>query len=272
MRVSLATKNIVGGTIFMQEIQIFNNPEFGDIRTVTIDGEPWFVSVDVAKALGYKKTVNMTKLVDDEDKRNISSSVLEEQVYKQNYTLGTINESGLYAAIFGSKQENAKKFKKWVTSEVLPSIRKTGGYGQPQLPDNPMELLEIHYQALKQVDSKVDVVSAEVQTVKQDLEKFKADVPAFNADTKDIQNALRKKAIEVLGGKESNAYNDNSVRGYAFADIQIELRRQFGVKRYDQIKHKDVKVALRIIEEYKPPIHIKNKIEMANAQQSLDLK
>lgn len=122
------------------------------------------------------------------------------------------------------------------------------------------------------MNKRVDEVTEEVKSFKEDLAKFKADVPAFNADTKDIQNALRKKAIEILGGKESNAYNDNSVRGYYFADIQIELRRQFGVKRYDQIKHKDVAVALKIIEEYKPPIRIKDKIEMANARQSLELK
>ena len=257
----------------MQEIQIFNNPEFGDIRTVMIDGEPWFVSKDISEKLGYTKTFSMTKQIDKEDKRIFDCSLQEDANFSSKARqVGVINESGLYSAIMGSKLKNAKSFKRWVTKEVLPSIRKTGGYGQPQLPENPMELLEIHYQALKQVDGKVDAVSAEVRSVKEDLEKFKADVPAFNADTKDIQNALRKKAIEILGGKESNAYNDNSVRGYAFADIQIELRRQFGVKRYDQIKHKDVKIALKIIEEYKPPIHIKDKIEMANAQQSLNLK
>lgn len=123
-----------------------------------------------------------------------------------------------------------------------------------------------------ELNQRVDEVTEAVKSVKEDLEKFKADVPAFNADTKEIQDKLRKKAIKVLGGKESNAYHDNSIRGYAFADIQIELRRQFGVKRYDQIKHKDVPVALKIIEEYRPPIHIRNKISMANAQQSLDLE
>lgn len=116
----------------MDEIRIFENQEFGKIRTVIIDDEPWFVSADVSKALGYVRTPNMIKLVDDEDKRNISSSDLEHQVYKQSYTIGIINESGLYAAIFGSKQENAKKFKRWVTSEVLPQIRKTGVYGKPE--------------------------------------------------------------------------------------------------------------------------------------------
>ena len=96
----------------MNEIMTFSNSEFGEIRTVTIDGEPWFVAKDISEKLGYARTPNMIKLVDDEDKRNISSSDLEQQVYKQNYTIGIINESGLYAAIFGSKQENAKKFKK----------------------------------------------------------------------------------------------------------------------------------------------------------------
>lgn len=117
----------------MNELKIFENEEFGKIRTVIIEGEPWFVSADVSNALGYTKTANMTKLVDKEDKKNISSSILKEQVYKQAYTLGIINESGLYAAIFGSTLDNAKKFKRWVTSEVLPQIRKSGTYSMSQL-------------------------------------------------------------------------------------------------------------------------------------------
>lgn len=112
---------------------------------------------------------------------------------------------------------------------------------------------------------------AEVDEIKAEVKALKDDMPVFTTDAKDIQNALRKKAIEVLGGKDSNAYKDKSIHAYAFADIQIELRRQFDVKRYDQIKHKDVPVALNIIEEYKPPIHIRDKISMANAQQKLDV-
>ncbi len=111
---------------------------------------------------------------------------------------------------------------------------------------------------------RVDDIQAEVKALKDDM-------PVFLKDTKDIQNALRKKAIEVLGGKDSNAYHDRSIHAYTFADIQIELRRQFGVKRYDQIRRKDVADALKIIEEYKPPLHIRDKIAMANAQQSLDI-
>lgn len=131
--------------------------------------------------------------------------------------------------------------------------------------------IQVIAQGTDELYQKVDAVSGEVQTVKSELESLKNDMPVFTVDAKDIQNALRKKAIEVLGGKGSNAYNDKSVHSYAFADIQIELRRQFGVKRYDQIKHKDVPVALKIIEEYKPPIHIRDKIQGSNAQQRLDV-
>lgn len=141
-----------------------------------------------------------------------------------------------------------------------------------QASGDPMKLLKLHYEALGQVDKKVDDVSAEVQTVRNELQDLKDGMPVFLKDTKDIQNALRKKAIEVLGGKDSNAYHDRSIHAYTFADIQIELRRRFDVKRYDQIRHKDVPDALKIIKEYEPPLHIRDKIAMANAQQSLDLE
>ncbi len=105
-------------------MQVFDNLEFGSIRTVTIDGEPWFVGKDVAAALGYKDTADaLKKHIDSEDKltRQFADS-------GQNREMYIINESGMYALIFGSKLESAKRFKHWVTSEVLPAIRKTGKY------------------------------------------------------------------------------------------------------------------------------------------------
>lgn len=108
----------------MNNLQIFNNPEFGEIRTIQKDGEPWFVGKDVAVALGYKDTVNALKSkVDDEDKggwRITTPSGIQEMTI--------INESGLYCLIFSSKLEKAKRFKHWVTAEVLPTIRRTGSY------------------------------------------------------------------------------------------------------------------------------------------------
>lgn len=110
------------------EIQIFKNEEFGEIRTLEINSEPWFVGKDVAEALGYSNTKDaIASHVAGEDKQVIQKS--EITTFKiPNRGLTVINESGLYALIFGSKLESAKRFKHWVTSEVLPSIRKHGAY------------------------------------------------------------------------------------------------------------------------------------------------
>lgn len=115
----------------MNELKIFNNEEFGKIRTVTIDNEPWFVGKDVAEALGYGKGKSLNNAinnhVDNEDK-----GVTEMMTPGGKQKMTTINESGLYALIFGSKLESAKRFKHWVTSEVLPTLRKTGSYEMPK--------------------------------------------------------------------------------------------------------------------------------------------
>lgn len=111
------------------KLQVFENDQFGEIRTIMIDGEPWFVGKDVASVLGYKDTVSALKThVDDEDKRGWRITTPSgEQVAT------IINESGLYSLIFGSKLDSAKGFKRWVTSDVLPTLRKTGSYNVEQL-------------------------------------------------------------------------------------------------------------------------------------------
>lgn len=119
----------------MNELQIFKNPAFGQIRAVEIDGEPWLVGKDTARALGYKDTDQaLRKHVEEEDKltRRFDGS-------GQNREMTIINESGVYSLIFSSRLPDAKKFKRWVTSEVLPSIRKTGTYSipEPVLPGKP---------------------------------------------------------------------------------------------------------------------------------------
>lgn len=114
----------------MYELQIFNNEEFGEVRTVTINDEPWFVGKDIAMALGYAKPENaIATHVNDEDK---TSTLIQGSGSNYKSKAILINESGLYALIFGSKLESAKRFKHWVTSEVLPTLRKTGTYEMPK--------------------------------------------------------------------------------------------------------------------------------------------
>ncbi len=248
----------------MNNIQIFNNPEFGEIRTIIIDNEPWFVSKDISDKLGYAKPANMVKLVDDDDKRNVRSSDLEPSSKGTVYQVSMINESGLYAAIFGSKQENAKKFKKWVTSEVLPSIRKTGAYGQKRLPMTIPEQIQLIAQGYGELHE-------EVQTIKKDLEDFKNDMPILGVEESKITNAVKKKGVECLGGKQSNAYNDKSLRGRLYSDLHRQLRRQFGVSTYKAIKRNQTDTAVSIIQCYAPPLVIAETIQTVNSQQKLNI-
>lgn len=120
----------------MNEIQIFNSPEFGQVRSLVINGEPWLVGKDVTKALGYDNPSKAIRdHVEEEDKRvgvqNVTPYIIDSLGRKQHPTF--INESGLYALVFGSKLPSAKKFKRWVTSEVLPALRKTGQYQVKEL-------------------------------------------------------------------------------------------------------------------------------------------
>ena len=124
-------------------LMIFENPEFGELRSLRMNGEPWFVGRDVAMALGYGKGKSLnnavSKHVDDEDK---GVTEMLTPGGKQNVII--INESGLYALVLSSKLERAKKFKRWVTAEVLPSIRKHGAY----MTDSLLDALEAHPEAV----------------------------------------------------------------------------------------------------------------------------
>lgn len=141
----------------MNELTIFNNPDFGDLRTVEIDGEPWFVGKDVAQALGYKEPTKAAREKVDTEDRGVSKIDTPSGI--QEMTI--INESGLYSLVLCSKLPTAKKFKRWVTSEVLPSIRKTGSYALiPQ--DYPSAL-----RALADAEEKRMALEAENERQKQ---------------------------------------------------------------------------------------------------------
>lgn len=168
----------------MNEIQIFNNPEFGNIRTVTIDGEPWFVGKDIAEALGYSNASKaVMNHVDDEDKQFLMCDIADSQngnVLTGQSKTAIINESGLYSLILSSKLPNAKKFKRWVTSEVLPAIRKTGHYeAQGYAPKatsigEVVNLIKITRQTMKEQGASPNDIA---KAVKEICEQFGVNLP-----------------------------------------------------------------------------------------------
>lgn len=150
----------------MNNLQIFNSPEFGQVRTIQQNGEPWFVGKDVAEILGYKDTSDaMKKHVDIEDKltRRFADS-------GQNREMYIINESGLYSLILSSKMPKAKEFKRWVTSEVIPAIRKTGGYivGSENMTDAEImaKAVLVAQSTIQQRDQRIKELESDVATAK----------------------------------------------------------------------------------------------------------
>lgn len=150
----------------MRELQIFNHPEFGDIRCIEIDGEPWMVGKDVATALGYGKGKSLAnavaKHVDDDDK-GVTELMTPGGIQK----MVIINESGLYSLVLSSKLPGAKKFRRWVTSEVLPAIRRTGGYmmDTPEMTDAEImaRALLVANDTIKRRDERIKTLEAKVE-------------------------------------------------------------------------------------------------------------
>lgn len=150
----------------MNELQIFDNPEFGEVRTLTVNDEPWFVGKDVAIALGYAKPENAIAVHVDADD-TLKQGVIDTLGRTQHTTV--INESGVYALVFGSKLPKAKEFKRWVTHEVIPAIRKHGGYLTPAKVEeallNPDVLINLATQ-LKEERAKLAEANKQIEEAK----------------------------------------------------------------------------------------------------------
>ena len=164
----------------MNELRIFNNADFGDIRTVEQDGGIWFVGKDIAEALGYSNPSNaVISHVDDEDKLRTQIKYAG-----QNREVSIINESGLYSLVLSSKLPSAKAFKRWITSEVIPSIRKTGSYNKPS--KQPTTQQEQRAKAM--------LLNAQSRQCKLWLRL------AETTDLPDYKHICQQKAAEVLAG------------------------------------------------------------------------
>ena len=241
----------------MREISIFNSEEFGDIRAIEIDNEPWFVGKDVATALGYSNT---RKAIGDhvhEDDKGVTK--WDTLGVKQDLTI--INESGLYALIFGSKLESAKRFKHWVTSEVLPAIRKTGNYNIPMTIEEQLQIVAKGTLEVKE----------EIKRVDNDLQNFKEDMPLLALECQRITRAKNQKVVPLMGGKKAPAYKNKSLMHKVYSDVDAQLRREFGVNTYKAIKRSQCDLAVKIIEDYVLPMYLKEEIDAENSQLSFGL-
>ena len=225
----------------MNDLQIFNSEEFGDIRTITIDNEPWFVGIDVAKSLGYANPKNaVPKHVSEEDKLNTQ---IEYAGQRREVTI--INESGLYSLIFGSKLESAKRFKRWVTSEVLPTIRKTGSYRKPLT-----------------VAEQIQILAQGTADHEERIEKLENTMTIDYGQQKYLGDLVSLVVIEALGGKKSNAYSEIGKK--VFAECNRDVKSYFGVNARNNIPKLRYEEAVKYIKGWQPCTNTKMQIRDCN--------
>ena len=231
----------------MNELQIFNSEEFGDIRTITIDNEPWFVGIDAAKSLGYANPKNaVPKHVSEEDKLNTQ---IEYAGQRREVTI--INESGLYSLIFGSKLESAKRFKRWVTSEVLPAIRKTGSYQKPMTIAEQIQLLALGN-----------------QNHEERIEKLENTMIIDYGQQKYIGDLVSSVVIAHLGGKESNAYKEIGKK--VFAECSRDIKTYFDVNARNNIPKLRFTEATEYVKNWHPCTNTVMCIRDCNAQMRIE--
>jgi len=191
----------------MNEIKVFENQEFGKVRTLLVNDEPWFVGKDVAEVLGYKKPLNALSTHVDED--DSLKQGLTDSLGRTQETI-IINESGLYSLILSSKLPNAKKFKKWVTSEVLPSIRKNGLYATEELLNNPDFLIEA-LTKLKEERDKNKLLSQQLVDEKDKILKLETKIYE-DKEKVDYADAVECNGHSVTVGEFCKVINKNGIK------------------------------------------------------------
>ena len=214
----------------MTDLQIFNSPEFGQIRTIEKDGEPWFVGKDVAAVLGYADPFGaLKKHVEEEDKQNCQNDSFESP---RGMTI--INESGLYSLVLSSKLPTAKKFKRWVTSEVIPSVRKTGGYSLPR----DLSRLSPEMQMLKLLTDKAienelaqQEQARQLQQVEQKVEHIRELVGINPNGWREDCRKLIVKIARGMGGNEYIREVNNEVFGLVDKRAGVSLETRLTNKR-----------------------------------------
>lgn len=228
----------------MNELQIFNSGEFGEIRTIEIDGKPYFVGTDVAKALGYsnprKAILDHCKGVTKRD--TPTSSGIQSMSY--------INEGDLYRLIMKSKLPSAEKFESWVMDEVLPTIRKTGSYQKP----------------LTTVEQ-IQVIATGFLDHEERLNRLENTMTIDYAQQESIRDLVSSVVIAHLGGKESNAYKEIGEK--VFAECNRDIKTYFAVNARNNIPKLRFEESMEYVRNWHPCTNTVMMIRDCNAQMSI---
>ena len=232
----------------MNEIFNFHGQE---VRTVIFDNEPWFVAKDVADILGYQNgSRDINRHVDEDDKLTSQVATAGQM---RNQTV--INESGLYSLILSSKLPQAKEFKRWVTSEVLPAIRKQGGFIREDLDEDAFIALFTGQKKLREQQA----------TMLEDIDYLKSEQPIHPSYAQSLLKKRKARVVACLGGIDSPAYADKIFAQSVFRQAEIDFKDHFNISRYDLLPKKFADAALAYWMTWEPSTNTKMKIMGLNA-------
>lgn len=232
----------------MNEIFNFHGQE---VRTVMFDDEPWFVGKDIAEILGYVNSRDaLAKHVDEDDKL---TSQIATAGQMRNQTV--INESGLYSLILSSKLPQAKEFKRWVTSEVLPAIRKQGGFIREDLDEDAFIALFTGQKKLREQQA----------TMLEDIDYLKSEQPIHPSYAQSLLKKRKARVVACLGGIDSPAYADKIFAQSVFRQAEIDFKDHFNISRYDLLPKKHAEAALAYWMTWEPSTNTKMKIMKLNS-------
>ena len=232
----------------MNDILVFHYKS-SEVRTVELNGEPWFVLKDVCAVLGIGNSRMVADRL-DEDEKGVSQ--IDTPGGLQNVSI--ISESGLYNVILRSDKPEAKPFRKWVTSEVLPSIRKTGSYTMPKLSKE--------MQAIFLLDDRTQKQEARLTALENTM-------TVDYSQQQTLKKAVGRVVVEALGGKLAPAYNDHHVRGKLCSECNRDVQDWFRVNSVCNVPRKDFTQAVEYIQRWKPSTNSVMLIQQTNAQTSL---
>lgn len=217
----------------MMNVQVFNNEEFGQVRTLEIDGMVYFSNTDVCGALEINNPSQALKRLRKDGV--ISNEVIDNLGRKQ--VMKFISESNLYKLIFQSKKKEAEKFTDWVTDEVLPAIRKHGSYVAPTQTALSTE------DAFIQLFQTQKEIKAEQAEMRGDIVYLKEEQPVNPSINQDLTKERNKAVVKCLGGYDAPAYSDSKLRQKVFCQAAKDFKELFKIPRYDLLKKKDIERA-----------------------------
>lgn len=242
-------------------VQVFNNEEFGQVRTIEIDGMVYFSNTDVCGALEINNPSQALKRLRKDGV--ISNEVIDNLGRKQ--VMKFISESNLYKLIFQSKKKEAEKFTDWVTDEVLPTIRKHGSYVAPI---NTLVSTEDAFIQLFQTQKEI---KQEQAVMRDDIVYLKEEQPVNPSINRDLTKERNKVVVKCLGGYDAPAYIDSKLRQKVFCQAAKDFKELFKIPRYDLLKKKDIERAYDYWQQWQPQTNLRLEIEQANKQLSLSL-